>query len=127
MEWATWLGSLSSLDKKGILTECIRQLDKQFDGTPVKALSTVVERQVMHEFCQLQCQPYIMDNYRRFVLIKEGGNDGECKDGVRVKQSDCVPLLTLDRRSKCRQIYRFRSRTAIITNRNLAFALCSLL
>ena len=83
VEWTLWLGSLPSLNTKGILGECLRQFDKHFSKVPAKDLPKAVDHLIMGDFCQLQYQPSIMDNYRRFVLITENRNHSmEERDGV---------------------------------------------
>ncbi|KAJ3541216.1 hypothetical protein NM688_g6118 [Phlebia brevispora] len=86
MEWVAWVAGTSPWNAKTILVQCMKQLDERFSKTPIRDLSYAVEKETMSDFRQLQCQPAIMDNYRRFVLITESRNDAPdtCKDGVEL-------------------------------------------
>lgn len=90
VEWMEWTLALPSLDPKGTLAECIKLLDDRFPRTSGKELQIKVEQEVLHDMCQMQLQPAIMDNHRRFVAIVEARNDTIEVDGV----SDTQPLYT---------------------------------
>ncbi|THH02520.1 hypothetical protein EW026_g379 [Hermanssonia centrifuga] len=83
MDWVCWLISLVSLDTVGILAECLKLFNKRFGQTDHKDLTPAVEKEILHDMCQLQIQPVLMDNYRRFVTITETRNEQLVdKDGV---------------------------------------------
>jgi hypothetical protein len=44
-------------------------------GISDKDLSPAIEQEVLSDMLQMQLQPAVMDNYRRFVMVIETRND----------------------------------------------------
>ena len=84
MDWVGWMMGFTALGRRELITECIRLLDEQFGALPDNKLGQAVEGHVVHDLWQLQLQPSVMDNYRRFVVIREMRNiNEEEREGVR--------------------------------------------
>jgi hypothetical protein len=83
-----WIGAqlrLFSLNASGLLEECLNTFAARYSNTSVEQLQGVVEAEISKDLLRMQTQPSIMENYRRFVVIK-GTSSREAdlnKDGVR--------------------------------------------
>ncbi|THH16827.1 hypothetical protein EW146_g3874 [Bondarzewia mesenterica] len=74
-DWISWQTQLPCLTARGILEKCMRSFIQQYDDTPEEQWPSAVESEVVTSISSLQLQPAIMDNYRRFVVIR-GEQDG---------------------------------------------------
>lgn len=85
LDWVSWALGISSMDSAGILQECLRIFDKKHPNISDRDIRTVIEQEVLSDIVQMQLEPAIMDNYRRFVMIVETRNDQSLEtSGVRV-------------------------------------------
>jgi len=69
-----WISSqlrLFSLDASGLLEECMRTFTAHYSNTPIAQLPGALEAEISKDLLRMQTQPSIMENYRRFVVIKE--------------------------------------------------------
>jgi hypothetical protein len=83
-----WVGSqlkLFLLDASGLLEECLNTFVFHYSSTPAAQLTSAVEAEISQDLLRMQTQPSMMENYRRFVVIKEVNSKelDSNKDGVR--------------------------------------------
>jgi hypothetical protein len=85
----SWVSSqlkLFSLNASGLLKECLSTFAANYSNTPVAQLSDAMEAEISEDLLRMQTQPSIMENYRRFVVIKKTSSSQAdlTKDGVRL-------------------------------------------
>ena len=86
---SNWIGSqlrLFSLNASGLLEECLSIFAAQYSNMSAAQLPGAVDGEISKDLLRMQTQPSIMENYRRFVIIKKtGSNEADLnKDGVRI-------------------------------------------
>lgn len=92
-EWSEWLINLQLSEPTDILVQCTEMLQKAFPKLSDKELTSTVEKEVLADMGQMQLQPDLMDNYRRFVIITETRNDQSMEsDGVSVLSCVCSAM-----------------------------------
>jgi hypothetical protein len=84
-----WLSSqlrLFSLNASSLLEECLRIFATHYANTSTAQLPGAMEAEISKDLLRMQTQPSIMENYRRFVVIKETSSEETDlnKDGVRL-------------------------------------------
>ncbi|TBU35002.1 hypothetical protein BD311DRAFT_649012 [Dichomitus squalens] len=68
--WTRWMIRLPSMNARQILEECLRIAAEQFANTSDAELPVAVEKEIARDLLRMQMQPVMMDNYRRFVVLK---------------------------------------------------------
>ena len=81
-EWQQWVLSLPCSSQREIMEKCTQLLETRFSKVSDKNLPHEILAEVLYDLRQMQLQPTIMDNYRRFVVMTEGRNDLLEADGV---------------------------------------------
>jgi len=75
LEWIRRHQEASMLEPRGILEDCLRSFNKQFSDFPEEQWNYQVLKELRPMLSSLQTQPCMMDQYRRFVVIKGGRDD----------------------------------------------------
>lgn len=75
MDWAAWTLGICALDGPGIMKECMRIFEEKHSRLLDREIASTVEQEVISDMVQMQLEPVIMDNYRRFVMVVETRND----------------------------------------------------
>ncbi|THH32342.1 hypothetical protein EUX98_g1848 [Antrodiella citrinella] len=70
MIWVSGQFSLLTMKARDILAACIRAYDSLHADTPAGEIHVAVGKNAMKEMGGMQYQPVIMDDYRRYVIIK---------------------------------------------------------
>ena len=85
--WTRWMLRLPSMNARQILEECLRIAAEQFANTSEADLPSAMEKEIARDLRRMQIQPAIMDNYRRFVVLKSKSDTyfADEKPGVRLK------------------------------------------
>lgn len=86
--WTRWMIRVAGLDARGILEECLKLAAEQFAHTSEADLPAAIEQEIVRDLLRMQTQPVIMDNYRRFVVIRTKQDvyfADASKSGVRVQ------------------------------------------
>ncbi|KAH8100518.1 hypothetical protein BXZ70DRAFT_937606 [Cristinia sonorae] len=68
--WISGQFSLISMKSRSILDACLRSFDALHGKTPESEIASAVAQNAMKEMDSMQFQPVIMDEYRRFVVVK---------------------------------------------------------
>lgn len=86
LSWTEWLINLQLSEPKDMVIQCIDMLQKAFPKVSDRELMSTVEKAVLADMGQLQLQPDIMDNHRRFVvLVTETRNEQSAEsEGVSI-------------------------------------------
>lgn len=63
------------MDVPALMQECLRIFDARHPKLADKDVATVVEQELLADMVQMQLEPVIMDNHRRFVMAAETRND----------------------------------------------------
>lgn len=81
-----WVSSqlrLFSLNASGLLEECLNAFAARYSNTSEVQLPDAIIAEISKDLLRMQTQPSIMENYRRFVVIKAtGSSEADNKDGV---------------------------------------------
>jgi len=67
-----WVGRQyrqSRLDSRGLLDECLKDFDDRCSNIQESGWSSAIETEIISDMWNMQCQPVLMDEYRRFVVI----------------------------------------------------------
>jgi hypothetical protein len=64
-----------SLDARGLLEECWKQFNGNYPNVPESAWPSKMDAEISEDLSFMQMQPAIMQEYRRYVVIKGPGND----------------------------------------------------
>lgn len=75
MDWTCWCTGLLSMGPKELMQECRTMLLAKHGKKSDSQLAKVVEQDILTDMVQMQRQPSLIDQYRRFVLITETRND----------------------------------------------------
>ena len=70
MDWITAQFRQIPMDGRQLLDHCLQSLEERHPGANDDALISIVGRETMEELRQMQFQPALMDEYRRYVIIK---------------------------------------------------------
>ena len=70
LEWIRRHQEASMLEPRGILEDCLRSFNKQFSDFPEEKWTFEVLKELSSMQSALQTQPCMMDQYRRFVVIR---------------------------------------------------------
>lgn len=85
LRWVEWTLGLCDLDTTGIMEECLRFFNEKHAALHAKDPTLVVEQGLIQDVLQMQLEPAIMDNYRRFVILMESSRNGiPTEHGVRL-------------------------------------------
>ena len=68
--WTRWMLRLPSMNARQILEECLRIAAEQFANTSAADLPVAIEKEIARDLLRMQLQPVMMDNYRRYVVLK---------------------------------------------------------
>ena len=84
--WLAWQTALLRMDARALLAESIELAAEQYsDSAPAHVLPEMIQKEIVHDLTGMQMQPAIMDEYRRFVVIRHKTGDkflSEDRDGV---------------------------------------------
>jgi hypothetical protein len=85
-DWVSSQLKLISLNAPGLLEECLRIFTAKYSNISMAQLADAIEIEISEDLLRMHTQPSIMENYRRFVVIKETSSreTGIHKDGVRL-------------------------------------------
>ena len=74
------------MQSRGILEDCVNAWREAYSSIRESEWRAVIHSDIMDELGRLQMQPEIMDNYRRFVVIRSPSEArmGEYYQGVRL-------------------------------------------
>jgi hypothetical protein len=73
--WVSKQILMMSLDTRGLLEECWKQFNTKYANVPESTWSSVMDAEISEDLSYMQMQPAIMQEYRRYVVIKGPGND----------------------------------------------------
>ncbi|GJE87775.1 Chromatin organization modifier domain-containing protein [Phanerochaete sordida] len=82
IQWTEWCIGLCELDAAGIVEECMRYLEGKHAELPQKDLLPVADRLLIEDLLQMQLEPAMMDEYRRYVMVTETRNGQPKEQGV---------------------------------------------
>jgi hypothetical protein len=89
-KWTSWQLELPNLTPRSILERSLRSFIMRFADIEEEKWSTAIEDELFATFIAAQLQPAIMDNYRRFVVIRgQRENRPDNRNGVSAYQS-CI-------------------------------------
>ena len=77
---------MSLMNTRGVLAECLRIFKIDYPGVDVRSESMIskIEKDIAQDLLAMQNQPCLMDDFRRFVLVRPSRSAPmEDKDGVR--------------------------------------------
>ena len=81
--WTRWTLRLPAMNAREILEECLKLAAEQFGATAETDLPRAIEEEIARDLSRLQNQPVIMDNYRRFAVIKTQHDKQFSRDSMR--------------------------------------------
>lgn len=80
------------MSTRGVLAECLRIFEKDYPGVDVRSESMIsrIEKDIAHDLLAMQVQPCLMDEFRRFVLVRPSRSAPmDDKDGVCYSPCRC--------------------------------------
>ncbi|TFK90228.1 hypothetical protein K466DRAFT_574381 [Polyporus arcularius HHB13444] len=80
--WTRWTLRLPTMNARQILEECLKLAADQFASTSEANLPQAIEEEIARDLWRLQNQPVIMDNYRRFTVVRTN-NDKSLSHDMR--------------------------------------------
>ena len=95
LAWTRWTLRLPAMNARQILEECLKLAAEQFASISEADLPRAIEEEIARDLWRLQNQPVIMDNYRRFAVVRTQNDKHLCRDmrGVRVQYlSACIRI-----------------------------------
>lgn len=113
MEWAAWCFHVCTWDKVGIMEGCLKMFEGKHPKLADKDVASVTDQELLSDMVQMQQQPAIMDNHRRFVMIIETRNE-QAAESRGVSSGSTVVISV-------RHTYRFSHRSSCSTSRSLIF------
>jgi hypothetical protein len=68
----SWTGQLTTLTGRPhrLMEECIKDFGELCSNIQESGWSSAIETEISSHMLNMQCQPLLMDNFRRFVVIK---------------------------------------------------------
>ncbi|OCH96636.1 hypothetical protein OBBRIDRAFT_717952 [Obba rivulosa] len=82
-EWIARQMGLLGMDSREILEECIKGAARQYMDFGEDELAAAIDEEVLRQMRDMQLQPTIMDDYRRFVVITGAGAE-KFRDGMEL-------------------------------------------
>jgi hypothetical protein len=89
-DWVRHYFTSIPMQSRAILEDCIKVFNEQYTNVQKSEWSSVIELEISNDLSSMQMQPAIMENYRRFVVIKAAHDNhiGWNKDGVSRRYND---------------------------------------
>lgn len=79
--------------KSAILDRCMEAFNDAYASVAQSSWLTSAKNNVLGDLRRMQCQPALVDDYRRFVVVDVGTVDTELRDGVN---TSTLVLVRLD-------------------------------
>jgi hypothetical protein len=90
-----WFGrqiTFMGLRSRGLVEESMKDISELCSNVQESGWSAAIEKEISSDMLNMQCQPLIMDNFRRFVVIK-GASDGHVSGESGVSFTHIIILV----------------------------------
>jgi len=84
-DWVHWQLRLLASTPSNLLEECVRAFSAQYANTSDGDLLAAVHTEIAEDLLCLQSSPSIIENYRRYVVIKATSTSSSGKHGGLVR------------------------------------------